>query len=153
MPIPGRRLKTEMMLRFEMDLLCPEETDNQEDGHDANVKPVKAGHPSEGGGIDAILEAESGMAVFIRFQTGKGEPQQNRWRGELSRPRYADHGDHVKQSDQPKQHGSQGNIPAALPAALFIGLTDHFHRSNPQAPMHGRRSAPRTAGRGREGRR
>ena len=53
MPVPGRRLEAEMMLRREVPGAGAEPADDQEAGADDDVEAVEAGRQEEGRGIDA----------------------------------------------------------------------------------------------------
>ena len=66
MPVPGRGLEAEMMVRLEMTGPGPEEADDQEGRADDDVEAVEARRHEEGRGIDAAAEVEGGMAVFDR---------------------------------------------------------------------------------------
>src|SRR6266851_1487523 len=77
MPVPGRGLEPEMMLGLEMAGPCPEEADDQEGGADDDMEAVEARRHEEGGGIDAILEMEGGVAVFEGLHASEAEAQQD----------------------------------------------------------------------------
>src|SRR3546814_1588269 len=68
MPVPGGRLEPEMMVGLEMALDGTDQGHRQESRADDDVKAVEAGRHVEGRGIDAVLEAESGVDVFIGLQ-------------------------------------------------------------------------------------
>src|SRR5450432_535666 len=64
MPVPGRGLEAEMMLRLEVAGPRPEEADDQERRPDDDMEAVEARRHEEGRGIDAVLEVEGGVAVL-----------------------------------------------------------------------------------------
>src|ERR1700712_119943 len=64
MPVPGRRLEAEVMVRLEMPGPGAEPADDQEGGADDDMEAVEAGRHEEGRGVDAVLEGEGGVAVL-----------------------------------------------------------------------------------------
>src|SRR5690348_18323231 len=58
MPVPGRRLEPEMLLRREVAATRTQVADDQEDRADDNVEAVEAGRHEEGRAVDAAFEGE-----------------------------------------------------------------------------------------------
>src|SRR5258708_35647856 len=58
-PVPGRRLEAEMLLRSEVAGARPEEADDEEGGADDDMEAVEAGRHEEGLGIDPVDEVEA----------------------------------------------------------------------------------------------
>src|SRR6185312_8568165 len=75
MPIPGRRLEAEMVVRPEMPGARAEEIHSEEAGADDDMEAVEARRHEEGRGIDAVLEAESGVAVLVALQRGEADAE------------------------------------------------------------------------------
>src|SRR5216683_6202853 len=64
-PVPGRRLQPEMMVRLEMALRGAPQADGEKDRPDDDVKAVKPGRHEKRRGIDPVGEMEGGVAVFV----------------------------------------------------------------------------------------
>src|SRR5689334_10132567 len=74
-PVPRRRLEAEMVVRPEMPGACAEEIHREEAGADDDVEAVEARRHEEGRGVDAVLEAESGVRVLPGLQAGEGDTE------------------------------------------------------------------------------
>src|SRR3546814_17768694 len=67
-PVPGGGLEAEMLFGGEVPLHRAEQADRQEDRSDDDVEAVEAGRHVEGGGVDAVLEAERRLVILQRLQ-------------------------------------------------------------------------------------
>src|SRR6059058_1696322 len=82
-PVPGRRLEPEMVVRLEMPLRRAPQADREKDRADDDMEAVEAGRHEEGrrvdatGARDALVKAERkrGMAVFIGLHRGEAEAE------------------------------------------------------------------------------
>src|ERR1044071_8582026 len=82
-PVPGRRLEPEMVVRLEMPLRRAPQADREKNRADDHMEAVKAGCHEESRGINtagprhALVEAEAerGMAVFIGLHGGETEAE------------------------------------------------------------------------------
>src|SRR3982750_630923 len=64
MPIPGRRLKAEMLAGREVTAIGPDQAHDQEDRSDHHVKAVETRRHEESGAVDAAFERERRVCIF-----------------------------------------------------------------------------------------
>ena len=77
-PVPGGRLKAEVLPRREIALVRADQADREEDGADDHVEAVEAGRHEEGRAIDAAFEREGRMGVLIGLHAREGQAEQDR---------------------------------------------------------------------------
>src|SRR5229473_7180454 len=82
-PVPGRRLQPEMMVRLEMALRRAPQADREKDRPDDDVEAMEPGRHEECRGVDPVGEVESGMAVFVSLDRGERDAEKNRHRKAL----------------------------------------------------------------------
>src|SRR3546814_3700040 len=85
-PVPGRRLEAEVVIRLEVAGAGPEEADDEEDGADDHMEAVEAGRHVEGRGVDAVGETEGGVAVLVGLDGGEQQTEQHRQPEALHEP-------------------------------------------------------------------
>src|SRR5258706_12037026 len=64
MPVPGRRLEAEVLLRGELPGKCAHQADEQEDRTDDHVKAVKTGRHEERRSVDMAGIVEGSVAIL-----------------------------------------------------------------------------------------
>src|SRR5690242_18868235 len=74
-PVPRRGLESEMMIGTEMASDPADQADEKEGRADDDMRAVEARRHEEGRRIDALGEAESGVAVLIGLQTGEADAE------------------------------------------------------------------------------
>src|SRR5215813_10664339 len=76
-PVPGRRLEAEMVVRLEMSGVGAEPADDEEDRADDHMRAMEARRHEESRGVDAVAETEGRMAVFVCLDAGEGGTEEN----------------------------------------------------------------------------
>src|SRR4051812_17399127 len=77
-PVPGRGLEAEMLVRLELAVHRPEQADQQESGADEDVEAVEAGRQEEGRRVDVVAEAERSVEVLVGLDRGEADAEQHR---------------------------------------------------------------------------
>src|SRR5215218_1504726 len=77
-PVPGGRLKAEMLPRREVALVCADQANDQEDGSDDDVEAVEPGHHEEGRPVDTAFERERRVGVLVGLDAGEQQSEQDR---------------------------------------------------------------------------
>ena len=81
MPVPGSGLETEMLLRREMALECPEQANGEEDRSDDHMEAMEARGHEEGRTIDVSAigsaEGKGRMSIFIGLDGSEERTQGN----------------------------------------------------------------------------
>src|SRR5262245_30154731 len=78
MPVPGGKLKTEMLGGGEMSEIDTNQTHDQERRAYDHVGTVESGRHKEGGTVDVAAEVEPCVAVFVGLDAGKGQAKRDR---------------------------------------------------------------------------
>src|SRR4029077_18547614 len=69
-PVPGGKLKAEVLLRREVAGQPTREADNQEEGADDHGRAMEAGRHEERGAVDISAEVESRVRIFVGLHAG-----------------------------------------------------------------------------------
>ena len=82
MPVPGDRLETEVIFRFEMALHCTNRDHREHDGAEGDVHAVETGQHEKGRAVDAGTQGQAkvliGLDILFDLQEDEEETQHNR---------------------------------------------------------------------------
>src|SRR5688572_28691201 len=85
-PVPGRRLEPEMMVRLEMPEVGADQANGQEDRADDDVRTMEAGRHEEGRTVDVAAVGERGVRVFVSLHARERDAENDRQPEALDQP-------------------------------------------------------------------
>jgi len=74
-PVPGGRLKAEVLLRGELPFHRPDQADGEEDRPDYDVEAVEAGRHEEGRTVDRPGKGKRRVGVFVELDVGEDDAE------------------------------------------------------------------------------